>query len=57
MEKKLEQLLRDAYRAGFYKARESAKVDYFGPCHRSFFDNHPVRKQFKALMKEARESE
>jgi hypothetical protein len=36
--KQLEQLLRDAHREGFHKAREVAKANYHGPYHRSFFD-------------------
>ena len=36
--KELEQLVRDAHREGFHKAREVAKANYHGPYHRSFFD-------------------
>ena len=48
--KQLEQLLRDAHREGFHKAREVAKANYHGPYHRSFFDWSKAREAGGGLM-------
>lgn len=54
MEETLEQLLRDAYREGFYKARERYVIMTPAPRLQRFFEYSAVRQNFKALMGEMR---
>lgn len=56
MEEKLENLLRDAYQEGFYKARDRYVI-IGAQCRQSFFDSSAIMERFKALMEEMRESE
>ena len=56
MNEKLENLLQDAYREGFYKARDRYVI-IGAQFHQSFFDRSAIMERFKALMEEMRESE